>query len=215
MIKILFSYSGVVNGTNIDDNATLFADPSTGDFNAVASFDSFPGDFHPGVLSNSLLSISWSNGGKAASGTKNIFDLTNGEYTSIREVEVLNSSGQLVGNITINGYFEKIEDDLYSAEVTITGSYSGPLDIIFPTGYQLPLTPVSNYKLEGSFQNTIQTDGGQTLTTENNHTYIFNNGTTSDLEAVIFELTFDTDESYWLPDDKILNLEGNSTINPQ
>jgi len=215
MVQIIFSYSGIINGVNIQGGATMNSDPASGDINAVANFNSFPNDFHPSLMSNSLLSVSCSNGGKAINGAQNILTLSNGQYTSVRDVEIYDSGGQLLGNITINGSFQKVQTNLYTAAVTLTGTYSGPTDIEFPNGYNLPLSPVNSNKLEGSFQKNINTISGQTLSTVNNHVYLFNNGVTSSLEDANFELTYNTDESYWLPEEKILNLVGNSVISPQ
>ena len=215
MVQIIFNYSGVINGVDIQGSANMQTDSTTGSLSALANFNSFPDDFTPSLLGNSLLSISCSNGGKAIDGAQNILTLSNGEYTSIRQVEIYNSSNELLGNISINGFFRKVQSDLYSATVTLTGNYNGPTDIQFPNGYTLPLSPSNNNKLEGNFQKRLNVVSGGNLITQNSHIYYFNNGTTSDLQPVNFELSYDTENSYWLPDERMLNLEGSSIISPQ
>lgn len=214
MVTIHFNYSGVVNGQPINGNAVLQCDPETGNLTANANFASFPDSFNPSLAGFSLVSISCSNSGKAMGSAKNIIDVTNGLYSSIREIELFDASSNFLGNIIINGTFTKVTETMYTANVTVTGNYSGPVNILFPDGYTLPLTAIGNYKLEGTFQKSYQIDGGSTILTENRHTYYFNNGVSTPIGNIECVLSYDTLTSYWLPVPKILHLLGSSIINP-
>ncbi len=214
MVTIHFNYSGVLNGEAISGNATMHANPETGELNASANFAAFPASFSPCLAGVSLLSISCSNSGKTEQGAHNIIDVTNGNYSSIREITLFDASGGFLGQVVINGTFTKVSDIVYTANVTVTGNYSGPVNIQFPNGYTLPLNATQPFKLEGSFQKTYLTENGINILTENNHTYFFNNGVSTPLANIECELAYDTQQSYWLPDQKILHVTGTSIVRP-
>jgi hypothetical protein len=214
MVTIHFNYTGVINGENINGNAVLNANPQTGEINASANFSAFPDSFSPCLAGVSLVSISCSNAAKTEEGAHNIIDVTNGLYSSIREITLFESAGGFLGNVVINGTFTKVADNLYTANVTVTGNYSGPVNIQFPNGYTLPLNAAQPFMLEGSFPKTYLTENGIEILTENHHTYYFNNGVSAPLANIECELQYNTQLSYWLPDQKILHVTGSSIVRP-
>lgn len=215
MVTIQFNYSGIINGEPVDGNAILHADPATGIINGSANFAAFPSaSFTPATVGVSLLSISCVNGAKAEQNARNIIDVTNGLYSSIREVTLFDSSNGFLGHIVINGTFQRVSDIHYMANATVTGNYSGPVDIQFPDGYTMPLVATEAFKLEGSFEKTYSTEDGINILSRNKHTYFFNNGVSAPLADIECVLTYDTQQSYWLPNEKILHLTGTSIVHP-
>lgn len=214
MVTIHFNYSGVLNGENIIGNAVLHADPQTGSINASANFSAFPASFSPCLAGVSLLSVSCSNGAKTEEGAHNIIDVTNGLYSSIRGITLYDAANGFLGQVTINGTFTKVSDSVYTANVIVTGNYSGPVNIQFPNGYTLPLNATQPFMLQGGFQKTYLTENGINILTENSHTYYFNNGVSIPIADIECELSYNTQQSYWLPDQKILHLTGTSIVRP-
>jgi hypothetical protein len=215
MVIINFNYSGEINGVPINGNAVLNAEPETGNLMASAQFSSFPMSFTPEEICYSKISISCINGGKGQDGSKNIMEVANNVYNSIRDIDFFNAStGEFLGHITINGIFTRVSENVFSANVVLMGNYSGPINITKPDGYILPLTKTEEYKLEGSFEKILQTADGEAIKTINYHRYYFNDGVSSPLENIKGILTFDTDETNWNPDEKTLQLKGTSIIQP-
>jgi hypothetical protein len=214
MNVIHFNYSGLINGEENSGNAILQADSESGVIQGNASFSSLPDSFTPSLASWSFLSISCSNSSKRVDEANNILDFSNGEYTSRREVELFNSAGAFLGSVIINGVFTKVSDELYIADVIVSANYNGPVEINFPDGYLMPLNAIDDYKLEGSFEKELFTNESEAFLTKNKQTYYFNNGVKIPLSSIKCELVYNTDESYWLQDSKILHLIGESTVSP-
>jgi hypothetical protein len=214
MVEINLNYSGLVNGENIQGNGVLQSNSETGLLTGTVVFTEFPNSFSPYPVENSLLSIICGNSAKEQLGAKNIHHITNGHYTSIREVEFTTVDGSFLGNIIINGICDRVSENVFNANVVISGSYTGSLEIEKPTGYVLPLQPVNEYELEGSFDDSVELIEGGSIMAHHQHRYFFNNGVSFPLENVKIDLNFIADETFWNADEKTLQLTGMSTVQP-
>ncbi len=193
----------------------MVSNASNGHVEGNADFNEFPNDVHPAIASISFLSISCSNNSDNDGDAANIFQIAKNDYTSIRRIEAFDGQGNFLGSIEINGKFTKTGNNSYSAQVTVSGTYNGPTDLLIPSGYVLPLNPDGSHKLQGSFSQNISTKSGQTITTTNEHVYFFDGGTTQELKPIEFELSYDESQTYWNPDENFLNLVGTSIVRPQ
>lgn len=211
MASILFYYSGSINAQAIDGNGNICSDPSTGKFTAAVKFDNFPSTFHPAAVGVSLISLSCSNGSYSSYGIPNILDITNGIYRSRRIVDFSTSTGAPLGQVILDGNFERKNPDLYIAQVSISGTYLGNTNLIIPHGYDLPLTVVNPTKLEGNFSLDIGIQTGGIIQTQHNHIFEFLNGTTQVLNDCTTEVYYDNNSS-WDSVNKTLFLPGLSIM---
>jgi hypothetical protein len=209
---LLFNYSGSVNGNTLTGFGSLDSDPNSGRFIGGASFSAFPGSFDPGAVGVSLLSISCTNSGKEAYGQLNIIDLANGGYTSTRTVTFSKPDSTPLGSVTISGTFSKIADTLYTAAVTVNGTYSGPTDLILPRGYDMALTPVGNNELDGDFTMNVVSAGGTYIVAQHHQQFVFNNPTQQP-SACEINLFYDNN-ILWNAAQKDIYLAGVSVIRP-
>jgi hypothetical protein len=212
-VTILFTYGGNINGQDMEGTGTLFANPQTGEFNAAARFDRMPQNYALESSSWSLFSISCSNGGNGEGGAYNILQLTNGTYKSVRRVRLFDERGEQLGDITIAGHFTPIKPTVFTADVKVSGTYRGPMDLIPATGYSLPTQPTGERTLAGGFTITYQTRGGKIITARHEHLYEFEEGTRYALQPNVMEIRYAAD-SFWSPETRILRIHGTSVIKP-
>ncbi len=212
-VTILFKYGGDVNGQTLEGTGTLFANPQTGEFNAAAKFDRLPQNYALESSSWSLFSISCSNGGNGEGGAYNILQLTNGAYKSVRRVQLFDERGEQVGDITIAGHFTPVKPNVFTADVRVSGTYRGPMDLVAAPGYSLPTQPLGERTLAGGFTITYHTRGGKIITARHEHLYEFEEGTRYALQPNVMEIRYAA-ESFWSPDQRILRISGTSVIKP-
>ena len=212
MVSIMYNYLGIFNDETIKGFGNLLGDPKKGDFEASAIFQSFPERLNPIYASWSFFSVSCHNIAKGRDGIKNILELTNGDYTSIRRVEAFDDSAKFLGSISINGRFIKVAEDVFTGNVCVAGTYRGPTDLLLTKGYELPLEPEGEFKLAGKFELEIKTESGTTIKTNNEQTYYFNNGVKESLVSHVMDLSYDTDKSFWLEKEKVIKLVGTTIL---
>jgi hypothetical protein len=214
MVTINFNYSGAINEIEINGNGVLNISPETGSLMATLGFSSFPASFSPLLGIYSFVSKSCINGAKEEGDAKNIIHVANNHYTSIREIEYFNeNNGDFLGNIIMHGVFTKVSENLFIADSVLLGTYSGPVNVVKPDGYILPLSKNGEYMLEGSFMKILESDEGL-VRTIHQHRYYFNDGVQLPLEDIKGVLTFDTNETHWYPEEKILQVKGTSIVQP-
>lgn len=211
---ILYYYGGRINNTVVDGNATLFAEPRNGVIEGTVLFRSLDDLFTPAFTGFSVLSICCVCKSRTEGETQNILSLTNGKFTSIRDIEAFDERGNLIGNLSINGLFSRKGEGVVVGDVTITGRYSGPVDLKVPDGYELPLNPEAEYRLTGEFRKTYISSNGMRINTINKQRYIFDDGVTSRLKPVISIINYNADRTYWDSENKIMRLSGYSKIRP-
>lgn len=210
MVTLLFNYSGVVNQEAVDGHAELRISQETGAFHATAWFQDFPSTFTPSAAGFSLISISCSNGSKNE-GAANIITLSQGDYTSIRNVTVFDPSGEIVGDFLINGRFRKVDSNIFEADVLLSGYYHGPTDLEIISGYDLVTAPVEGQDdtLFGTTEIELRSTNGEVFRSHHSHTYRFEDGVTEPLTPNLMAVRYDA-SSLWRPDRSILTISGGS-----
>lgn len=230
MLVILFDYNGTINiqpiksrsnkinqiiAAQIIGKGSLNADPETGKFSASAFFEQFPAIFHPFSVGVSIFGIACSHGSYSNYGVPNIYNLSNGNYRSRREIVLVNNNPQKNNNqIIIEGNFQKVSPNIYRASVEISGNYiyNNQLNYKIPPNYALPLTNQANpNSLQGNFSMGIPDTTGGTTPITINHIYQFTNGTTLPIRNCITEVFYNA-ESFWDINKKELFLSGTSII---
>ena len=214
MAILLLNYTGSINSQTITGNGTISSDPATGKFQAGIEFSDFPTTFNPAAVGVSLLSLSCTNGGYSAFDKANILTLTNGIYKSTRTVTFTDQVSNPLGQVVIDGTFTKQDAGIFTADVVVSGTYTGATNLLMPRGYSLPLAPNGTDKLEGNFTITVDTDTGDTINAAHNHVFEFVNGTTQALETVASDIFYDSNLS-WDATNKALYVPGLSIMRPQ
>jgi hypothetical protein len=214
MASIHFKYTGSINSQALAGIGNICSNTENGQFTGSVIFSDFPSTFHPAAVGVSLLSVSCTNGSASAYDVPNILTLTLGNYKSIRTVNFLGSGGEPLGQVVIDGTFTKMDDELYSAEVNVSGTYTGPTNLILPFGYDLPLNIVAPDRLQGSFNLNIETESGSHIQTTHTHEFEFLGGTSEplqDCESQVYYLS----NSNWNAANKSLFLPGISIMRKQ
>jgi|GEM_PF-5653001 len=214
MASIRFNYSGNINSQNIDGVGHLCSNVDNGQFTGSIIFASFPASFNPAAAGASLLSISCTNGGASTYDIPNILSLTTGTYTSRRTIDFFEADTTPLGQVIIDGSFTKLDDEIFEANVILSGTYTGATDLIIPSGYDLPLNVTNPTKLQGSFNLDIPRTGGSLIKTTHVHEFEFTSGTTQPLvncESQIYYMS----NSKWNPTNKCLYLPGISIMRNQ
>lgn len=226
--SILFEFNGNFNGTSVIGKASLFSNSESGEIQALGKFDSFPKSLHMALSGYCCISHSCSNAAATIGSASNIFQVTKGTYTSIREIEFFSSKGEFLGTLHINGRIYRVNNHTFRSVVSIGGSYKGPSDLKLPAGYELPMNPVYKddkkdfpYKLDGSFQLKINFEDKENTSVENfiicnhYHRYYFNDGINKDWEKSFMKVNYDLEKSYWDEEEGIMQIVGKSIIIPE
>jgi hypothetical protein len=212
-----FNYHGSFNEQEVKGAGGLCSSEETGNLQGGIDFSdsqdpSFV-NYAATTAGMSILSISCANKNKAESGASNIIGLSKGNYVSERIVEVWDGNEQ-IGQVNITGSFRKIKGKVYAGTVNLSGFYSSSkLPKLFE-GYQLKLTPEGSNKLIGGFEKEIETKEGENLLVKHTQKYNFLEGTTKELQELMFELTIDQTNSFVDGYQGFVYLVGNSRIYP-
>ena len=134
----------------------------------------------------------------------NLADATGGGFTLNRNVSIFDGSAS-VGSFQISGTVYETGPLAGMANLALTGTYSGPLDLVGATGYQQLLHQSGTNEIHGSFTQSLSRAGGDPLSVvvDNLWTYATGPGLPGDeySNLRIDSLTFD-------PDSRMLNLTG-------
>jgi hypothetical protein len=136
LIPFSASYTGSVNGGALSASGGGFLDiGQQGQSEASIGFDALPMGFDP--LSVSLISNLCSNAFRADGDSRNLWDLGAGSYSVFRTFQWIGLSGSLV---TIDSQVVN-DDGFVSTTNTVSGSYSGPTDIVGISNYSVTWLP--------------------------------------------------------------------------
>jgi len=197
MGAIHYQYTGVVNGYKLVGSTGLVGSRETGDFKAICRMGGLR--IPPNLLSKSFISLSCSNMARSVNGGVSIFAVTKGRYISTRTVECFDSDSVYLGTIQALGVFSpvrELKDDVFTGDINVSGTYRGPLDLVLPGKYMMPLKSVGNYKLEGDFEINLKTESGEDIVTKHRQVFYFPDGVREELEATLFTVRYDTGDSF-------------------
>lgn len=163
-IAVSGTYTGNINGVSLNGSSTgMFDNQGTGINTISVDFSSIPNNtFHPFSLASSIITIiCWSAAETICPDTLNLFDLTGGNYDINRTFTWSTLPGDI---ITATGSASTTGSDL-AYSMALSGSYSGPTDLVGVSGYKVNWTPDGTNLIEVG-NALIETSGGSAFTVD-------------------------------------------------
>ncbi len=191
----------IVNGSpfTITGNAS-YSQSVPSDVTNDFTYSSIPDGYHAFVIITII--NTWKCGSMDAA--LNLADATGGGFTLNRNVSIFDGSAN-VGSFQISGTVYETGPLAGVANLALTGTYSGPLDLVGATGYQQLLHQSGPNEIQGAFTQFLGRSGGEPLSVvvDNLWTYTAGPGLPGDeySNLQIDSLTFD-------PNSRVLNLTG-------
>ena len=168
LLEITGQYTGMVNGSPIDATATGHLDTTGNSLNRLeVEFNSIPSSIHPFIAGNSWNSSYHGAAVLPKGGAVNLFDISGGNYIA----------GRTVRYEPIAGYESLADDELVlianvstdlvagtiNATQEVSGTYSGPIDLIGIKDYQMLWTQIDPTTIEITSVAMIERANGEFL----------------------------------------------------
>jgi hypothetical protein len=190
--------------TQVNVNATVNGDAFT--INGPATYSSgFPSDVTNDFTYSALainfpikIVITIINTWKCtvkADPAANLAQASNGAFNMDRTITVRNGP-EIVGSFQVLGTVATTGPNTGVANLTMTGTYTGPTDVTGASGYKQTLRQFSPNRIDGEYTQTFTRDGGPDLIAHitNRWTYAAGPGIPADEYSVLYvdSLTFDS-----------------------
>lgn len=126
---------------------------------------------------------------------KNLGDAAAGAFNMDRTI-VVRDGAEIVGTFHVSGLVQTTGPNVGVANLTLTGNYTGPVDVTGASGYKQVLTQFSDNRIDGEYTQTFTRAGGADLTANitNHWTYLAGPGIPADEYSIlaIDSLTFNS-----------------------
>lgn len=141
VIDFQVNFDGEINGETIDASGSGGFDRNgQGDNFADIGFDALPRDFNP-LAVDALLTNVCPNGFIADGDSQNLWDLGNGNYSIDRTFQWIGFPGSTIFSSADVSFDE--QNQLMTSNMTLSGNYNGPTDLVAIESYGLLWLPSS------------------------------------------------------------------------
>ncbi|MCC6969790.1 MAG: hypothetical protein IT434_06160 [Phycisphaerales bacterium] len=164
--------SANVNGSpfTITGNAS-YSQSVPSDVTNEFTYSSIPDGYHAFVIITIFNTWKCS----AMDGAVNLADATGGGFTLNRSVSIFDGATN-VGSFLISGTVHETGPLTGVADLTLTGDYSGPLDLVGASGYHQLLQQAGPNEIHGAFTQFLNRSGGSPLSAEVQNTWTYTAG---------------------------------------
>lgn len=171
-ISIDLKMNGLVNSKLLSANGKLMIE-SDGNFHGNLIFEEIPASFHPKVLGSSGFSINCGSNADAVSRTRNLSTISNGNYQATRSYVIEDSNKKVVGSLVSSVQMRKQSENVSESIVTIYGHYSGPVNILSCSNYDIKMIQKSPGRIGGEYQQTFVAEDQKTYIIYGSTEYVY------------------------------------------
>ncbi|MCY7977425.1 hypothetical protein P8843_07175 [Bacillus inaquosorum] len=172
-ITVLYTVTGDINGDKFkaEGRATW---PKFGVFDGFIEFEKRSFSYVPFISGGSIFSICCGNFAMESEGAPNMLSLTGGNYEGYRSYVIQNTKQDVVGSLISTLKMRRLGDELFKANVNLSGIYKGSTKFVAMSSYQILMRQLSLGRIGGRYKQIITTFDNQPYTINASTEYVYN-----------------------------------------